>query len=325
MSSLTTTTTSTMATRTSVSVKSPRNRGVALITAMLISALATIVAANLAWESALDVRRTTMLLNRDQAIQVALGAESWVIGILHQDLEDSQTDHLGEIWATDLPGLPIEGGEVFGSVQDLQGRFNINNLIDDNGDIEQESLEQFQGLLNALGIDSRFAGIAADWLDTDLDASFPDGAEDSIYSGMLPPYRTANQAISSVSELAALEGMNKLTFDALEPHITALPGRVNVNVNTATPAVLQSLDENMTVADVEGLVAERESGGFADIQTTFSSLVTPDVLNRIEESSQFFRLKVIVQIDTVRVTLFSVLQRGPRGDVTPILRSFGTT
>ena len=104
------------------------DRGVALITAMLISALATIVAANLAWESALDVRRTTIILNRDQAMQVALGAESWIIGILHQDKEDSQTDHLGEIWATDLPGLPIEGGEVFGSVQDLQGRFNVNKI-----------------------------------------------------------------------------------------------------------------------------------------------------------------------------------------------------
>lgn len=261
-----------------------RNRGVALITAMLISALATIVAANLAWDNALDVRRTTVLMNRDQAVQVALGAESWVIGILHQDQEDSQTDHLGEIWATDLPGLPIEGGEVFGSVEDLQGRFNLNNLVGEDGQVVEESLEQLRRLLNALGLDPRFAGIAADWLDADLDASFPDGAEDSIYTGMLPPYRTANQAISSISEVAALEGMDKQTFDTLKPHIAALPGRVSVNVNTATPAVLQSLDENMTAADVEGLVAEREAGGFGDIQTSFSSLVTPDVLNRLEDS-----------------------------------------
>lgn len=300
------------------------DRGVALITAMLISALATMVAANLAWDNALDVRRTTTLLNRDQAIQVALGAESWIINILHQDLEDSQTDHLGEIWATELPGLPIEGGEVYGAVQDLQGRFNVNNLVGQNGEIEEESLEQFRRLLAALGLDPRFAGITADWIDTDLDASFPDGAEDSIYTAMLPPYRAANQTLTSVSELAALEGMDKPTYDILEDHITALPGRVSVNVNTATPAVLQSLDENMTVSDVEGLILEREAGGFSDIETSFSSLVAPDVLNRLEDSSQYFQLKVIVRIDTVRVTMFSVLQRGPRGDVTPILRSFGT-
>jgi general secretion pathway protein K len=302
-----------------------RNRGVALITAMLISALATIVAANLAWDSALDVRRSTILFNRDQAIQVALGAESWVVGILHQDKEDSQTDHLGEIWATDLPGLPIEGGEVFGNVQDLQGRFNINNLADQNGKIDEEALEQFRRLLNALGVDPRFAGVAADWIDADLDASFPDGAEDSIYTGMVPPYRAANQSLTSISEMAALDGMDKQTFDILKNHIAALPGHAAVNVNTATAAVLQSLDENMTVADVEGLVAEREAGGFADIETSFASLVTPDVLNRLEDSSQFFQLKVIVRIDTVRVTMYSLLQRNDRGDVTPILRSFGTS
>lgn len=299
-------------------------RGVALITAMLITAMATMLAANLAWDNALDVRRSMVLMNRDQAIQVALGAESWVTNILRQDLEDSQTDHLGEIWATELPGLPIEGGEVFGAIADLQGRFNINNLVDENGAVVEDSVEQFRRLLNTLGIDPRFAGIAADWLDSDIDAAFPDGAEDSIYTGMLPPYRTANQTLSSISELAALEGMDKATFDALAQHITALPGRTNINVNTATAAVLQSLGENLSPADVEGLIAEREAGGFADVEGSFSSLVTPDVINDLGDSTRFFQLKVVVRIDTVRITLVSLLQRGPRGDVTPILRSLGT-
>jgi general secretion pathway protein K len=302
-----------------------RIRGVALITAMLISALAAMVAANLAWDNALDVRRTMMLLNRDQAVQVALGAESWISNILHQDLEDGQTDHLGELWASQLPPLPIDNGEVFGTIEDLQGRFNVNNLVDNNGQIEQESLEQFRRLLNALGLDPRFAGITADWIDGDRDASFPDGAEDAIYTGRIPPYRTANQAISAVSELAAIDGMDRATFTVLEPHIVALPGRTTINANTATPAVLMSLDENMTAADVEGLLTERESTGFTDIETSFASLVTPDVLNSLDVSTQYFRLKVVVRIDTVRITLYSVLQRGPQGNVTPVLRSLGTT
>ncbi len=305
--------------------KTMRNRGVALITAMLITALASLVAANLAWDNALDVRRTMVLLNSDQAVQVALGAESWVIGILQQDLQDSETDHLGEIWAIQLPGFPIDGGDVTGTIQDLQSRFNINNLIDENGQVEADSLERFRRLLEALEIDPRFAGLTADWIDLNEEASFPDGAEDAIYTGILPPYRSANQSLTSASELAALEGMDRQTFNVLRPHITALPGRTNINVNTATGAVLQSLDDNMSAVDVEGLIAERETAGFADIQTAFSSLVTPDVLNTLEETTSYFRLKVVVRIDTVRVTLYSVLQRGPQGSVTPILRSFGTT
>jgi len=304
--------------------KRKRSRGIALITAMMIMALATIVATNLAWDNALDVRRTMMLLNRDQAIQVALGAESWIATILTQDLAESETDHLGEIWASELPGLPIDGGEVFGVVEDLSGRFNINNLIDQNGEVDQPSLEQFQRLLNVLGLDPRFASIAGDWLDTNADASFPEGAEDGIYTGMQPPYRAANQLLSSASELAALDGMDKQTFDRLAPHIAALPGRTKINVNTATPAVLQSLDENITLADVDGLVAERESGGFTDVGTAFSSLVTPPVLETLTDSTNYFQLKVVVRIDTVRITMYSVLLRGPRGNVTPIVRSFGT-
>ena len=292
---------------------------------MLITALATLVAANLAWDNALDVRRTMVLMNRDQALQVALGAENLVVSVLHQDLEEGQTDHLGEFWAGDLPVFPIDGGEVFGTIEDAQGRFNINNLLGDDGNVDDDVVEQFRRLLNALGLDPRFAGITADWLDSNQDAAFPDGAEDPIYTSFTPPYRSANQMLTSVSELAAIDGMDKETLDTLLPHIIALPGRTNINVNTATAAVLQSLDENMSASDVEGLIAERESGGFGDIQTAFATLVTPDVLNRLDESTDYFLFRVVVRIDTVRITLYTLLLRGPRGDVTPIMRSFGTT
>jgi len=291
-----------------------QQRGVALITAILIMALITTLAFNLEWDNSLDLRRTYVAMYREEAIQAAIGAESWVLGIF---------------WASDIPPLPLDGddirGEIFGQIQDLQGRFNINNLIDRDGNVDEPSLEQFRRLLIALGIDVRFAGIAADWLDVDKEAGFPDGAEDSIYTGIVPPYRTANQILTSTSELAALEGMDKATMDALLPHIAALPGRTRINVNTATGPVLQSLDENISVADVERLLSERQESGFADITNTFSSLVTPEVLNQLEETSDYFRLKVIVRVDTVRITYYSLLERGPRGDVTPILRSIGTT
>ncbi|MEX1265338.1 MAG: type II secretion system minor pseudopilin GspK [Woeseia sp.] len=311
--------------RYSRQVRIRASRGVAMITAMLITALAAIVAANLAWDNALDVRRTMVLLNRDQAMQVALGAESWVASILRQDLQDNQTDHLGEIWASELPGLPIEGGEVFGTIEDLQGRFNINNLIDGNGKTDEDMLEQFRRLLRSLSLDPRFAGLAADWIDSDRDASFPDGAEDGIYTAFTPAYRPPNLTLTTASELAALEGMDRETFSVLAPHITALPAGTAVNVNTATPAVLQSLDENISSADVEGLLGEREAAGFSDVLTSFQSLVTPAVANELAESTNYFQLKVVVRVDTVRVTLFSTLYRSPRGDVAAISRSFGSS
>jgi len=90
--------------------------GVALITALLITALAGSLAASLAWDNALDVRRTMVMLYRDQAIQVAVGSEGWVRSILRDDLAQSQNDHLDEIWATDIPPLPIDSDAVQGSI-----------------------------------------------------------------------------------------------------------------------------------------------------------------------------------------------------------------
>ena len=303
-------------------------RGVALITAMLITALTASLAAGLAWNSALDVRRTMVLLFHEQGIQVALGAESWMRNILRDDLAESQTDHLGELWASDLPGLPVESdtvqGAVAGKIEDLQGRFNVNNLIDQNGEIDQAVFDQFQRLLRVLELDSRIAGITADWIDANQEAGFPDGAEDAIYTGFTPPYRTYNQPLTNVSELAALEGMDKASYDRLRPHVTALPGRTSINVNTATAEVLRSLDDSLDEAAVERLMSLREEGGIQNIADTFSTLVSPEMFSLLTESSGFFRLKAVVQIDTVRVTYFSILQRSPNGTVTTILRSLGT-
>jgi general secretion pathway protein K len=306
-----------------------RQRGVALITAILITALVSSVALSLAWDNALDMRRTMTLLYRDQAVHVAMGGESWVQSILRDDLSETDTDHLGEIWASELPGLPVQSdvvqGELFGSIEDLQGRFNVNNLIDQNGEVDELALEQFRRLLLVLELDPRIAGIAADWLDANQEAGFPDGAEDAIYTGFIPAYRTPNLPITNATEFAALEGVDKASYDILAPHIVALPGRTGINVNTATPAVLQSLDENLSASDVESLISEREDGGFADLQGTFSTLVSPEVLPQLEETTSYFQLRLVVQIATVRIIYFSTLQRGARGDVVPILRSLGTT
>ena len=307
-----------------------RKRGVALITAMLITALTGSLAAGLAWDNALDVRRTMTLLFHEQGMQVALGAESWIRNILRDDAIDSPTDHLGELWASELPGLPIDNdsvqGAVTGAIEDLNGRFNVNNLLDGNGKIDPDVLEQFRNLLIALEIDPRFAGLAADWIDVDQEAGFPDGAEDSIYTALNPPYRTFNRPLVNVTELAALEGMDKASLDRLLPHITALPGRTDTNVNTATFAVLQSLDASIDPTTAESLMSQREESGFADVNQTFGTLVSnPALLSQLVESSEFFQLKAVVQIDTVRVTYFSIMHRAPNGGaVTTLVRSLGT-
>ena len=306
-----------------------RVRGVALITALLITALAGTVAASLSWNNSLDVRRTMTMLYRDQAIQVAVGSEGWVRNILRDDQLQSTNDHLDEVWATEIPALPIDSeavqGQIWGKIEDLQGRFNVNNLIDGRGEVDQPAYEQFERLLVALDLDPRLAGATADWLDPDQNEAIPDGAEDPLYSGYLPAYRTADQRISNITELAAVEGMDRISFEILLPHVTALPGRTPINVNTASLEVLQSLGPNITAGDAEGLISARAEGGFVDSSDIFAPLVAPELVPWISETSNYFQLKAVVQIDTVRVSLFTVMHReATNGATAPILRSLGT-
>ena len=303
-------------------------RGVALITALLVFALLATLGANLAWEAYLDVRRTMTMLYHDEGSQAALGAESWVMSLLLNDAEESETDHLGELWALEMPVLPVESdtirGVLQGGIVDLNGRFNVNNLVSSNGKIDPDVLDQFRRLLVAIDLDPRIAERAADWIDADQEAELA-GAEDSIYSGMIPPYRTANQKLTSVSELAALEGMDKATMDILLPHITALPGRTVINVNTATGPVLRSLSDDISAQVAESLISEREEAGFTNVETSFAPYLGQEEARNLKETSDFFQLKVIVQIDTVRITYYSLLWRdSQRGFVVPIARSFGT-
>ena len=156
-----------------------RARGVALITAMLITAMTGSLAAGLAWDNALDVRRTMVLLFHEQGFQVALGAESWIRNILRDDGIDSPTDHLGELWASDLPGLPVDNDSVQGAVvrqhrRSARAASTLTILSTANGEVDPDVLEQFQRLLAILDIDPRFAGLAADWIDPDQDAGIPD-------------------------------------------------------------------------------------------------------------------------------------------------------
>ena len=80
-------------------LKNKKNSGVAMITAMMIVAIVSLITINLLWENTLNTRKTISNINRDQAIQVAIGIESWVKGLLIQDAKTSESDHLGEIWA----------------------------------------------------------------------------------------------------------------------------------------------------------------------------------------------------------------------------------
>lgn len=302
----------------------PQQRGVALLTAILVVAVGTLLATNLLWLSSLDQLRTASALASDQGLQYVLGAEAWVGDILRQDLEDSpDADHLGEYWAAEIDPLPIEGGFIQGRIEDLQGRFNLNNLTPLGGSTDEIVVEQFQRLLQLLEIEPTLAGAVIDWLDPDIEPSFPYGAEDDTYSRADPQYLVANGMITSPTELMAINGFDAEIYQRLAPYVTALPRGTRLNVNTAPDYVLASLSDELDLNLARSLVEERADVGFENVQTTFQGLVSEEMLPLLDRVSDHFLLSGQVTIGDTTVRIRSVLQRHSSGITRTVFRSFG--
>ncbi len=291
-----------------------RQRGVALVTALLVVALATTAAVAMVARQQVDIRRTGNLLEGEQAYLYLLGIEDWAARILRQDREENAVDHLNENWATTLPPMEVEGGQVAGSLEDLQGLFNINNLMKD-GRVSEPDLRSFRRLLAALSLNWELADPVVDWLDTDVEATIPSGAEDGGYLSRIPAYRTANGPMADASELRLVAGMDAETWQVLAPYVTALPERTAINVNTAPIPVLMSLADGLTEADAQALESARGDKGFESTQDFFEQEVVAGRADfaEVSVSSNWFRITGDVTVGRIRLRMHSTLQRGENG------------
>jgi general secretion pathway protein K len=290
-------------------------RGVALITALLVVALATVAAVAMATRQQLDLHRTGSLLHGEQAYSYVLGAESWAQVVLARDLRESGIDTLEEDWSTQPPVSFVEGGAVFGRILDLQGRFNLNNLVA-GGAPDNDAIERFKRLLRLLELDETLVDPLIDWIDADIDVRFPDGAEDETYMLLDTPYRTANLPLADVSELRLVKGYSAEVIDKLRPFIVALPETTAINVNTASVEVLSTVAEELSTSDGEALVEARGEEGFESVDS-FLQDPTLNAKNAaaasLSVSSQWFLMVSEADIGQGRARLASLLQRSDRG------------
>ena len=310
-------------------------RGVALIVAILLVALGTIIAATVAYENAMAARRGTATFAFDQSIMISEGAEALAAFGIRQFFQANPSNvYLGQGW--DKPVGPMEvvpGVMLEASLEDMQGRLNLNNLVQKDGTPDPVYVAAFTKLLELVGLETKWAPLLVDWIDVDIVPQSIDGAEDSVYMGQTPPYRTANRYITSTTELLALPGFGRDRYLALAPYITALPQGTKINVCTARDKVLDAflaagqtefsatagqLDKNRTAT----------TGCFptlANYQAAFSNPKAPGVaqaMGKFGQNSVYFRLSSFITIGSAEFNLYSLLYRDATGAVRPIQRSF---
>jgi general secretion pathway protein K len=288
-----------------------RQQGVALITAVLITAAIAIAAVAMAAQQTLDTRRTANIIDGDRSYVFALGVESWAKQILLRDQRDNKTDNLHEDWALKLPPIAVEGAVVTGHIEDMQGRFNLNNLIKD-GKISALDMERFQRLLTILGLDPNLADGVVDWIDPDSDVTQPAGAEDPQYMRADVPYRAANRPFVSPSELLLVQGFTSEIYRKIEPFVCALPARTAINVNTASKEVIMALANNISDAAAQQLIDDRGDNGYDTLGAFLQDKVLAGLgVNQdgLSVSTDYFLLDALTKFDRVQTHLFSLLAR----------------
>jgi len=288
-----------------------RQRGMAVITAILVVALVASAASFMAWQQQLWVRQVENLNAQAQSREVALTALQWARSVLAQDARNNQVDHLDEGWAQTLAPLPVEGGELAGSVSDQQGLFNLNSLVR-GGRTSAIDLAVFRKLLELLQLSPDLADAVVDWVDPDVEVTYPGGAEDMDYLGLEPPYRAANRVLTTVDGLARVKGFDADTLERLRPFVTALPQPTPVNVNTAPAEVLAAAIADLPLDQARALVAARKGRHFKDLADFRARL--PETVTQVNEAvlsvgSRYFRVSGHARFGRAKVGYEALLER----------------
>lgn len=282
-----------------------RQQGVAIVMVLLIVAIATSLASYLAMQQNFWQRQVQSQFERAQARQLGLAGIDWARAVLAEDARGGQVDHEKEIWTARLPAIPVESGEVMGTIEDRQGLFNLNNV--------PANVAQFQRLLAILGLSADLAPALADWLDADVDLR-AGGAEDDYYLALEQPYRAANRALTEIGELSKVKGFDRRAIDALRAFVSVLPvSGTPINVNFASAEVMTAvIGGGLSLSDARLLLQQRQGKPFKDVQDFKNRLPNRDIRvvdSDISVKSDFFWVTGRASVGQAQVITQALLQR----------------
>jgi len=305
-----------------------RQRGVAIITALLVVMLAATIASYLLAQQSDALTRVERASERAQLGLHATTTLEWARSALLVQQKNSIYVALSQPWAQGLVARPIDTAVATGLLRDAQSKFNINNLIDANGKRRDADLEVFTRLLKTLKLDAGLANAILDWIDRDDDVSGPNGAENSYYwsqsgtgTAVAGNYGAANRPILNIEELLRVKGVDDAVLRTLAPFVTALPTlngeRTRVNINTTSLEVLTAMFPDVSAEVLSETIRVRELPftNIADIRERRTQLPAAIVDAYLDTKSRYFEatLAITGQHSQIRQAALLQLQTAPAG------------
>jgi general secretion pathway protein K len=294
-----------------------RQRGAALITAMLTVALVASLAVAAQWQQWQQTEVEQAQRTRQQAAWILVGALDWSRLILREDARSNSTDHLSEPWALPLKesrlgtflrmddaqgddeGSNLSQALLSGRIVDAQSRLNWANLVIGQR-LSEPDLSQFARLFQLLGLPRNELDQASEAY-RELLANQQQGRADPQLSW--PPTRW--------EDLGRL-GLSQVTLDKLQAHATLLPERTKVNLNTAQTEVLQAALEGLDGSQAERLIQLRSRSHFQSLEQVRERM--PDLRHRVDDArhgvaSNHFEILGQLQIDRMVVRETTLVRR----------------
>jgi general secretion pathway protein K len=288
-----------------------RQRGVALLVALLVVALATILIAALLDRGELAFARTRNALRSEQADAYALGLEIYAAQVLFKvQTEQRGPDTSQSPWAQPLPPQPVPGGLLTATMRDLNGCFNLNNLSAASTE-RARWLQVFTLLLKNLALDPNLAAAVQAWLSQGQSGD----VSPNYYLALAVPYRPRSDVFAHVSELRLVAGVSSEVYARLAPYVCALPPGTTINLNTASAPVLQSVDASISAAQAQALWNNGQARfqDLNDFETTTHLVQGALRSTMFEVNSAYFLARGDVVLDDVPFTFYSLIERGQRG------------
>lgn len=267
-----------------------RQRGAAIIMAMLVVAVTATLVAGAYWRQSIVLRQAENELAYAQAKWLIRGAIDWAALILREDARTSAIDHLGEPWAVPLADTHLNPGDgrdpvyLAGEVRDEQAKFNLRNLAGPKG-VNEAELAVLQRLLELAGA----SGAAAEPI------------AQRVIAREMP-------ALLSVDDIAVLD---RDVVERLRPFVTVLPQRTAINANTA-PAEVLAAHFDLGLADARRLVASRARAYFnnrAEVLARIPELKLQASDADISTATQFFIVEGMVSFRRARLHTRVLLRR----------------
>jgi general secretion pathway protein K len=245
-----------------------RQRGVAVIIALLLTTLAITIVASLFWQQQVQVRSIENQRLQLQKQWILRGALDWAGLILREDAKYSSVDTLDEPWAVPLAETRldqyVDNGQsdadtadatLSGSITDAQARYNLTNLCPD-GTINPDEVAAFAQMLANAHMDPALAQATANAMAAAQKKPVADAANPDDQSGPLP------MNLTQVEDLLAVPGFIPEMLAKIKDFVIFLPRATPINVNTAPAEVLAARIDGLTLADATALVASRNTASF---------------------------------------------------------------